>query len=75
MTALADAREIGLRLDDIIEVIQSIKTKYFYKSMTSHANHKLWQDVYHVPWQHSILYIKFTAGRITRFRLLSFKEV
>lgn len=46
----------------------------FYKSMTSYRNHRLWQDVYHVPYQGMLLYVKFTQGTITDFALLSFKE-
>ncbi len=75
MAALNGARELGFGIEDMLNVLQAIEKKDFIKSMTSHANHKVWQDVYNVPWDNIILYIKFTAGRITRFRLLSFKEV
>ena len=47
---------------------------HFYKSMTSHAVHRIWQDVYHVPSAHGLLYVKFTADVVTGFLLLSFKE-
>ncbi|WP_462393100.1 type II toxin-antitoxin system MqsR family toxin [Mitsuokella multacida] len=39
-----------------------------------YRNHRLWQDVYHVPYQGMLLYVKFTKGTITDFALLSFKE-
>ena len=42
--------------------------------MTSHADARLWQDVYHVPSRVGVLYVKFTADVITEFLLLSFKE-
>lgn len=42
--------------------------------MTSYQNHRLWQDVYHVPFRGFLLYIKFMQGTITAFALLSFKE-
>src|SRR5277367_4000983 len=32
----------------------------FYKSMTAHADHRVWQDVYHVPSVAGLLYVKFT---------------
>ena len=35
---------------------------------------KVWQDVYHVPSGFGDLYVKFTEGAVTEFRLLSFKE-
>lgn len=42
--------------------------------MTSYGDRHIWQDVYHVPYQGLLLYIKFTQGTITEFALLSFKE-
>jgi len=47
---------------------------HFKKSMTAHGNSQLWQDVYYVPSEVGTLYIKFTAGVISEFLLLSFKE-
>lgn len=73
-TAICSARELGLSIEDIIEVIQSIKREHFIKSMTSHYNHKVWQDVYNTPWQGMLLYIKFVGEKMTGFRLVSFKE-
>lgn len=74
-TALKSARGMGFSLEEIVDVIQAIKRADFIKSMTSHADHKVWQDVYNVPWDGMLLYVKFTAGRVTDFHLLSFKEV
>lgn len=48
--------------------------EHFYKSMTVHANRRLWQDVYHVPSRMGVLYVTFTADAVTEFLLLSFKE-
>ncbi len=45
----------------------------FYKSMTSFADHRPWQDVDHVPSPVGTLYIKFAADTVTEFLLLSFK--
>lgn len=42
--------------------------------MTSYADSKLWQDVYHAPSSVGLLYVKFVADTVTEFRLLSFKE-
>ena len=42
--------------------------------MTSYGNHRIWQDVYHVPYKGYMVYVKFTQGAITDFDLLSFKE-
>lgn len=42
--------------------------------MTSHADHRVWQDIYHVPSAQRTLRVKFTADAVTEFLLLSFKE-
>ena len=73
-TAKITARDLGFDMDGINEVISTMEPKHFYKSMTSYANHKIWQDVYHVPYGDLILYIKFTQNIISEFTLLSFKE-
>lgn len=73
-TALKDARALGYDAEGIVEVIQLMSRSYFCKSMTSFSDHKQWQDVYHVPHADTTLYVKFTADRVTEFRLLSFKE-
>ena len=74
VTADKTARELGFDRNGIKEVISSMERKHFYKSMTSYANHKIWQDVYHVPFENLILYVKFTQNVISEFTLLSFKE-
>ena len=38
--------------------------------MTSYADSKLWQDVYHAPSPVGLLYVKFVADTVTEFRLL-----
>ena len=73
-TAQKNAEDLGFEMKDIHEVISTMELKHFYKSMTSYANHKIWQDVYHVPCGNMILYIKFTQNVISEFTLLSFKE-
>ena len=73
-SALKDATAIGFGRSEIVAIIQTMERKHFYKSMTSNANHRLWQDVYHVPSDAGLLYVKFTADVVTEFLLLSFKE-
>lgn len=72
--ALRGAAALGFGRAEIVATIQSMKTAHFYKSMTSHADYRIWQDVYHVPSDAGTLYIKFTADVVTEFLLLSFKE-
>ena len=73
-SALLGAAALGFELQDIYAAVSTMTSKHFYKSMTSIRNHKLWQDVYHVPYGGYMLYVKFTRGTITAFDLLSFKE-
>jgi len=73
-TALRSAAALGFGRLEIVSTIQSMRRGHFYKSMTAHADYRLWQDVYHVPSPVGVLYVKFTADAITEFLLLSFKE-
>ena len=73
-TAIRTAQELGFYEKDIRQIISTMELKHFYKSMTSYANHKIWQDVYHVPFENFVLYVKFTQNIISEFTLLSFKE-
>jgi len=73
-TALRSAAALGFGRTEIVETIQTMKREYFYKSMTAYADHRLWQDVYHVPSSVGVVYVKFTADVLTKFLFLSFKE-
>ena len=73
-TASRTAAALGFDEIEIRKVVSTMEMKQFYKSMTSYANHKIWQDVYHVPCGNLILYVKFTQMVISEFTLLSFKE-
>ena len=42
------AAELGLSVEDMIEVLQRLRREHFYKSMTSDKNPRIWQDVYHI---------------------------
>lgn len=73
-TAFSDALSLGFNRPGIAAVINSIRRPMFYKSMTAYADHHTWQDVYHVPADDLILYVKFQADVVTEFRVISFKE-
>ncbi len=73
-TALRSAAALGFGRSEIVNTIQIMRREHFYKSMTAHADYRLWQDVYHVPSSVGVLYVKFTADVVTEFLLLSFKE-
>jgi motility quorum-sensing regulator/GCU-specific mRNA interferase toxin len=42
--------------------------------MTSRRNHRVWQDVYHVPYEDLSLYVKFTKSDENWFLLISLKD-
>ncbi len=46
-TALDGGREMGLTTAEMLLVISSLSRRNFYKSMTTYADHRVWQDVYH----------------------------
>jgi motility quorum-sensing regulator / GCU-specific mRNA interferase toxin len=73
-TALRSAVALGFGRTEIVTTIQTMQREHFYKSMTAFADHRLWQDVYHVPSPVGTLYVKFTADVVTDFLLMSFKE-
>jgi motility quorum-sensing regulator/GCU-specific mRNA interferase toxin len=73
-SALRDAAALGFDRAGVVGVIQSMEPKMFVKSMTTYADHRLWQDVYNVPSGDLVLYVKFQADVLTEFRVISFKE-
>lgn len=74
VTALRSAEAVGFDRSEVAAVVRSMQRGHFYKSMTSHGDHRQWQDVYYVPWKGMTLYVKFTANAVTEFLVLSFKE-
>lgn len=76
MTTSAQRDALGLGFDraGIVEAIGSMTRKMFVKSMTTFADHRVWQDVYHVPARDVVLYVKFQADVVTEFTVMAFKE-
>jgi len=73
-TALRGAVALGFGRAEIVATIQAMRRSRFYKSMTAYGDQRIWQDVYHVPSEAGLLYVKFTADAVTEFLLVSFKE-
>jgi len=72
-TAQDATMQLGMTLQDVVQVVQSMTRSHFFKSMTSHGDHRVWQDVYHVPWESVVLYVKLTMDDQGRL-ILSMKE-
>ncbi len=60
-TALDNARRMGFCGSDAAAVVTGLTRTDFYKSMTTHQDHAVWQDVYHrqLPDERWV-YIKLT---------------
>lgn len=46
-TALDGGRAMGLTSAEMLAVVVSLVRRDFFKSMTTYADHRVWQDVYH----------------------------
>jgi motility quorum-sensing regulator/GCU-specific mRNA interferase toxin len=61
-------------LDEMCEVVKGLTQADFYKSMTTHNDHRVWQDVYHGKTTDGIaLYVKLTV--VDDLLIVSFKEL
>lgn len=72
-TAQENARLMGLNAQAALEVVLGLRSAMLFKSMTTHADNTLWQDVYHAPCDNGkTAYIKLTrrAGAV----VIQFKE-
>ena len=59
-TALFNVGAMGLSVEQALRVLASLTRAMFYKSMTTHADTSIWQDVYHAPTPCGMAYIKLT---------------
>ena len=73
-TARTTAALLGFDFEGMIAVVASLTMKDFYKSMTTHADHHVWQDVYHAKTASGDeVYLKLTV--IDDVLIVSFKEL
>jgi motility quorum-sensing regulator/GCU-specific mRNA interferase toxin len=75
VTAYNGARDLGINdLAGMCAVIMALTPADFYKSMTTYADHRIWQDVYHTKTAsgHAV-YMKMTV--IDEVLIVSFKEL
>jgi motility quorum-sensing regulator/GCU-specific mRNA interferase toxin len=71
--ARAGASELGLTLSDMLNTVMAMTSADFYKSMTTYADHTLWQDVYRPTSQAVGVYLKLTV--VDDLLIVSFKEL
>ncbi|MBV8273154.1 MAG: type II toxin-antitoxin system MqsR family toxin [Cupriavidus sp.] len=60
-TATAGFKHMGLRYREALDVLGRLQTQDFYKSMTTYADHTVWQDVYHPRTPYGSAYVKLTV--------------
>jgi motility quorum-sensing regulator / GCU-specific mRNA interferase toxin len=67
------AAALGFGFDGILAIVLSLTTDDFYKSMTTLADHRVWQDVYRPNTPAGDVYLKLTV--IDDVLIVSFKEL
>lgn len=72
-SALIGAARLGFDFEGIVAVIMALTSKDFYKSMTTHADHRIWQDVYRPVTTAGEVYLKLTV--MDDVLIVSFKEL
>ena len=73
LSALTGGAALGFDFDGIVSVVMALAPADFYKSMTTHADHTVWQDVYRPNTQAGDVYLKLTV--IDDVLIVSFKEL
>ncbi len=73
LSALAGGAALGFDFDGIIAVIKALTPADFYKSITTHADHRRWQDVYRPSTPAGEVYLKLMV--IDDLLIVSFKEL
>jgi motility quorum-sensing regulator / GCU-specific mRNA interferase toxin len=67
------ATAMGFDFDGMLAVVMALSVNDFYKSMTSHADHRMWQDVYRPSTSAGAVYVKLTV--VDDVLIVSFKEL
>ena len=73
MSARAGAAALGVGPDEMLEVVLALTRADFDKSMTTHADHTVWQDVYKPSTAVGPVYLKLTV--MVDVLIVSFKEL
>ena len=72
-SARVGANALGFSYSDVLAVVLALQPADFYKSMTTHSDHRIWQDVYRPTTPAGEVYLKFTV--IDDVLIVSFKEL
>ncbi len=72
-TAREGAVALGVDYDGMLAVIMALTRADFSKSMTTHSDHRVWQDVYRPMTSFGEVYLKLTV--VDDVLIVSFKEL
>lgn len=72
-SALAGGAALGFDFGGMIAVVLALSPEDFYKSMTTYADDRVWQDVYRPATRAGKVYLKLTV--IDDVLIVSFKEL
>jgi motility quorum-sensing regulator / GCU-specific mRNA interferase toxin len=72
-TARQGAIALGFDFEGLTGVVLALTKADFYKSMTTHNDHRVWQDVYRPHTPAGAVYLKLTV--IDDVLIVSFKEL
>lgn len=72
-TALAGGAALSLDFEAMVSIVKALTPQDFHKSMTTHADHRVWQDVYRPVTAVGQVYLKLTV--IEDVLIVSFKEL
>lgn len=73
VAAIRGGAMMNMDIPAMLDVVAGLTRADFYKSMTTHANHRVWQDVYHATCPNGrIAYIKLT--QVAEHIVIQFKE-
>jgi motility quorum-sensing regulator/GCU-specific mRNA interferase toxin len=72
-SARTGATALGMDYRDMLETVKALTPADFYKSMTTYADHRIWQDVYRPSTPAGDIYLKLTV--LDDLLIVSFKEL
>lgn len=71
-SAVAGGTALGLDFEGMVRVVKALTPRDFHKSMTTHSDHRIWQDVYRPMTVVGEVYLKLTV--VDDVLIVSFKE-
>ncbi|WP_457968119.1 type II toxin-antitoxin system MqsR family toxin [Pseudomonas sp. R4-84] len=74
LSAREGGRRMSLSLPQMLRIVKLLAYRMLHKSMTTYADHRIWQDVYHTSFQDREIYIKVSYRPGGGHPVISFKE-